>query len=99
MIGHGKRQAGDDQVGQRVTGDIDPLPETVGAEQHARDIFLERGQQPRPRLALALDQQPEVMLVAEWFQLFCHPLHQAVAGEQYQGAASCFLKEDLQLFQ
>ena len=42
MARDGKRQPGDDDVRERVARHVDPLPERIGAENHAVDVGLEQ---------------------------------------------------------
>src|SRR6185436_11880361 len=56
VVGHSKRQPRDDDIGKRFTGNIDALPETVGAEKHRIDVLLELLKHQRTRRASALNE-------------------------------------------
>jgi hypothetical protein len=55
MIRHGKRQARDDDIAQRVARHIHALPEAVRAEQHRIGVALELIEHDAARRAGALD--------------------------------------------
>ena len=62
MAGDAEREADDDHVRERLAGHVDPLPEAVGAEDHAVDVGLERLDHLRPRHAVALGEEGDVPL-------------------------------------
>ena len=62
MAGNAERQADDDHVGKGLAGDVDTLPEAVGAEDHAVQVGLERLDHLRPRQTIALGEEGDVPL-------------------------------------
>ncbi len=86
MIRHGKRQARDDDVGERLPGDIDAAPETVGAEEDVAPLFLELLHEPVPRDALPLDEKVPPLALEELLHPRGKRLHRPVGGEKDESA-------------
>jgi hypothetical protein len=82
MIGDGEGEAGDDDVGEGFAGDIDALPEAVGAEEDAIDVFLEALEHDGAGNAFSLDVTFEAELVEEGFHALGEFVHEARIGEE-----------------
>src|SRR4051812_986509 len=87
MIGHGKWQASDHDIGECLARNVDSLPKTVCAEEHGVDVILKLLEHRRPRCASALDNAAQ----AEFFEKRFHHLrylkHQLEIGEENKGLA------------
>src|SRR6185503_18706638 len=60
VVGHSERELGDDHGLQRVAGNVDALPEAVGAEEDGPWVGFELFEQLSSRRAIGLAQQAEV---------------------------------------
>src|SRR5581483_7199097 len=59
VIGHGKGKPSDDDIGKGIARNIDPHPETVGAEKNTSRRGLKLLQQAAARSARTLHEQVE----------------------------------------
>ena len=95
MVGHREGQPGDDDIGERFARDIDPLPETVGAEEHRIDVGLEFLQHQRARCAGPLHETHNAQLVKELLHALANVLHQFEIREEHEGLPVGHLHEML----
>src|SRR5213082_2228733 len=87
MIRNGERQTRDDNVAQSVTRNINPAPETVGAEQDTARRAFELVEQFRAREAATLYQQIQIVFRTKIFHPRRQLLHRSIIREQNKGVA------------
>ncbi len=87
MVGHREGESRDDDIAQRITGDIDTAPETFGPEEHMALIFLELLHKRLPGKAFALDEKFVIRIVQFFTEEGCRLGHVAIVREKDEGAA------------
>ena len=93
MVGRHKREARDDDAGERISRQIDSRPDTVGAEENALPILTKGLQHPGAGEPSSLHDQIPSFFCKKFLHPRRHRLHGAVTGEEDKGARLTFRGE------
>ena len=86
-VGRVEGEFGDDDVAERVAGDVDALPETGGAEQHGVGLGLELLEDLARWAVAPLHEQVQACREQEWFECIGAGAESGQGGEEDECAA------------